>query len=121
MKNNFKIEFIISILLIILLIYLLEPFDLYMSNAMQHVALVFIILLSVLFLGFAWKEKARDERESLHRQISSRFAYLSGFIILALGVVAQALKHQLDFWLILALSVMILSKMVGLIYSQTKH
>lgn len=121
MKNNFKSELIISTLLIILLIYLLDPFGIHMSATMQLLAVIFIILLLVLFLGFVWKEKVRDERESLHRHISSRFAYLAGVIVLALGVIIQALNHQLDFWLVLALCTMILFKMFGLIFSQLKH
>lgn len=121
MKNNFWGEITISLVLIFLLILLLNPLGLSMSQSVQMMLTVGLAVIFIVFATFVWKEKAADERESLHRYIAARFAYLAGTAILIVGVIIQSFNHLLDFWLIFALAVMIFAKIIGRIYSQFKH
>ena len=58
-----------------------------------------------------------DEREAHHRRIANRTAMITGTIILSIGVLYQLFViHQLDYWLLIALMGINLSKIVSLIY-----
>lgn len=76
MKNNFLTEIIISTVLIGLLILLLNPFNFLMTTSVQTMMVLGVLIIFVSFCIFVWKEKSKDEREQLHKQIASRFAYL---------------------------------------------
>lgn len=88
---------------------------------MESTVILLFILMVILFIGFIWKEKVKDERESLHRHISSRFAYLAGVAVLAVGIITQTINENLDPWLVVVICIMILGKLFGLIYSRVKH
>src|SRR3989344_5120219 len=118
MKNNTIVEVLISLILLIFLLLLLNPFGLLMPKPMEMLLLVGLALIFIIFIGFFWKENVVDERESLHRYIAGRFAYFTGVSILTLGVLAQSFRHSLDSWLIAALIFMILAKIVGLFYGR---
>lgn len=121
MKNNFLAEIVISIILIALLIMLLNPFDFLMTTPVQTMMIAAVLIIFISFCVFVWREKARDEREVLHKQIASRFAYLSGASVLIIAIVAQSFNHTLDPWIVLALIAMILAKIVGMFYGQKKY
>lgn len=58
-----------------------------------------------------------DERETHHRRIANRVAMITGTIILSLGLTYQIfISHQLDYWLLVALMGINLSKIISLIY-----
>ncbi|HMR55622.1 MAG TPA: hypothetical protein PKD34_03465 [Candidatus Doudnabacteria bacterium] len=58
-----------------------------------------------------------DEREAHHRMIANRTAMITGSIILSIGVLYQVfISHQLDYWLLIALMTINLSKIISLIY-----
>lgn len=78
------------------------------------------IVLFAFFAIFIWREKDGDERENLHRALAGRFAYLTGAGVLVLGIVIQLLRHQLDYWLVWALLIMVLAKIVGIVYTRFK-
>lgn len=82
---------------------------------------VFLIAIFGMFVAVVWKEQVRDEREGLHRMIAGRFAFLVGSSILVIGIIAQALDHASDPWLIYALVGMLIAKILGLIYGHSKH
>ncbi len=121
MKNNFLQEIIISLTLIILLILFLNPFEFWMPNIILMMMILGLLLVFSVFASFIWREKSRDERESMHKMIAGRIAFLSGTAVLVIGIIIQSLKHELDFWLIFALGVMILAKIVGVIYNRVKN
>ena len=122
MKNNvLKTEFIFSLLLIILLLFFIEPFGLFMTPPVAMMILTILIVIFGIFASLVWREKARDEREHLHKMIAGRFGYLAGASVLMIGIVIQTLNHELDSWLIIALIAMILGKIVGLLYGQNKY
>lgn len=121
MKHELVTELLISFALLVLLVLLLHPFGFFMPGRMHMMMLLLVTIIFVIFAGFIWKEKARDERELLHRSIGSRFAFLSGMGILVIGVLMESIAKQLDPWLIVALCVMVIAKIIGLMYSQRNH
>jgi hypothetical protein len=122
MKNDSTMkEPIIAIILIILLVLFLNPFHLLMPPPFLSMLIIFLIVVFGIFIAIIWKENARDERERLHRMLAGRYAFLAGSTILVIGIILQSLQHHIDHWLIFALVVMILVKLIGLGYSQRKY
>ena len=121
MKNSFLTEIIISAVLIGLLILLLNPFDFLMPSPIQTMTIAAVLIIFISFCVFVWREKSRDEREQLHKQIASRFAYLTGATVLIIAIVIQSFNHTLDPWIVIALIVMILAKIVGVLYANNKY
>lgn len=120
-RNTFITELVLSSILIVLAIFLLNPFKLFMPDMAAMTIALTLIVVFALFAGFVWREHARDERELLHRMIAGRFAFLAGVLSLIIGIVIESVAHQIDHWLVIALCAMILAKLTGLIYSQHKH
>ncbi len=107
--------------LLILLILLLNPFDLWMPTSLH---MLLIALLSAAFLAFSnllWREEAHDEREEWHRFFAGRLGYFFGTMILVIGIVVESLAHSLDTWLIIALAGMLVGKVIGRIYAGLYH
>lgn len=114
-------EIVISLTLIGLLVFLLNPTHILMPTSLQNMLLVVLSALFILFLSFFWRENSADEREKLHKYIAGRFAFLVGVGVLVVGVIFQTLSHEVDPWLIIALVAIVLSKIAALIYNQFKH
>ncbi len=121
MKNDFLQEIIVSLVFIVLLVLLLNPFNFWMPTNMLMVMLVGLIIVFTLFASFVWRENAKDERELLHRMFAGRVAYLVGTGTLVLAIIIQCFLHQLDPWLVLVLVLMVLAKIVGIMYSRAKN
>ena len=121
MKNNLLQEIFVSLVLIVLLVLFLNPFGLWMPTALLMMMVLGFVVMFALFASFIWKENVRDEREGLHKMMAGRIAFLSGTALLVIGIIVQSFKHELDFWLVLALGTMILAKIIGLIYGRMKY
>ena len=91
-----------------------------MPDMMIISILLCLVSLFSIFTIFIWREKRGDEREEFHRLFADRLAFLAGSGVLIIGVVIQELNHTLDRWLVTALVVMILGKVIGLIYGKKK-
>ncbi len=104
--------------LIAALILLANPYMFWMPSTLHMAILAFFIIAFVLFSAFIWKERAADERENLHRFIVGRYAFLTITTVLVIGVTVQTINHTLDIWLVAALVVGILAKVVGGIYTK---
>jgi len=113
-------EIIISLIFLVVLFFCLDPFDWFMPSMLEMFLLVLLVLVFAAFATFVWKEGKGDEREVMHNMLAGRFAYLAGTTTLIVGIVVQSLEHKTDHWLIIALAIMVISKMIGLIYSQRK-
>lgn len=120
MQNNVA-ESIIALVLAVLLVFLVNPLDLFMPSMMQMLVVTLAGLLFLLFAGFVWREQAEDEREELHRFLAARFAYLVGTGILMLAVLVQSFAHMLDPWLIAALIGMLIAKVAGRMYAKSRY
>lgn len=121
MKNNFLGEAVISIVLICLLIFFLNPVELIMPKSMHTIMIPFLVVLFIIFAGVLWKETSGDERETLHKFIASRFAYFAATATLIIGIIIESFQKAIDPWLIITICVALLAKIVGLVYGYLKH
>ncbi len=121
MKNNFLQEITVSVVLIVLLILFLNPFELWMPPALLMMMVLGLVIAFSIFASFIWRENSIDEREGLHKMMAGRIAFLAGTSVLVIGIIVQSFRHTLDFWLVLTLGTMILAKIVGLMYGRIKH
>ena len=121
MKINFLHEISISLVLIILLVLFLNPFNFWMPSVLLVMMVLALIVGFSIFAIFIWKENTHDEREDFHKVIAARVSFLAGATVLVVGIIAQTFAHKLDFYLVLTLSVMVLAKIGGLIYSRMRH
>ena len=120
MKNNLK-ETIITLGLVILAVLLLNPFHFWMPDMMVMGMLVVILVLFGIFASFILREKTFDERDSLHRTLAGRNAFLSGATVLILGIIVQGYSHSVDPWLVIALTIMIITKIFTRIWSDNNR
>ena len=121
MENNFLQEIIVSLVLIVLLILFINPFELWMPPVLLMMMVLGLVVVFAIFASFIWRENPRDEREGLHKMIAGRIAFLAGMAVLVTAIIVQSFKHELDFWLVLTLGIMIFAKIIGLIYGRARH
>ena len=118
MKNNFKKEIGVSVVLVFLLLIALNPFHLLMPSMGQIVALAFTVAAFGMFASFILRESAEDEREGVHRMFAGRVAFLSGATVLIFGIVVQGLWAKIDAWLVAALVAMVVGKVAARLYTE---
>lgn len=111
---------IISILLVVLSILLINPLHFWMPDTLTMSLTAGVVVVFTLFAVFVWKERSRDEREQLHLMLAGRIAFLVGTGVLVVGIAFQSLSHTIDPWLVTALVLMVLAKVIGLLYGQWK-
>ena len=121
MKDKFLGEIIISLFLVGLLIFFINPLDLLMPQPLHPFMIPTLVALFIIFAAILWKEKPGDEREQLHKLIASRFAYFAAVSVLVISVVVQSLQGKIDPWLVITLCIALLAKILGLIYGHVKH
>ncbi len=92
----------------------LVPFWMPMMGEMM--ALLIVVILLLIWVGFVMLEDAHDEREVVLIMKSGRLAYLSGLGVLIVALVVQGLNHSIDPWITIALAVMVLAKLFARIY-----
>ncbi len=119
--KRFKGEIIISIMLIGLLVFFINPLDLLMPHSMHPFMVPFLVVLFIIFTGFLWKESPGDEREKLHKFIASRFAYFAVITTLLVGVIFQSFEGPVDPFLIIGICIALLAKTLGLVYGYIKY
>ena len=117
MKNNFTKELIVSLVLIVLTILLLNPFDILMLKMATITILGLTMVVFGLFASYVLHEDVRDEREGAHRMYAGRAAFLVGSSVMLLGLFIQAWWDKVDTWLVVSLVSMILAKMGAHYYS----
>ncbi len=113
-------ESITAILIFIIAVIFLNPGHLAMPDTVNSLLILGFIVAFLAFSAFVLKEKSTDEREALHILRAGRVSYLTGVGVLVLGIVVQALKHEVDPWLVFAICAMVLSKLLSRIYSRIK-
>lgn len=116
MKNNLK-ESVVTIGLIATAVLLLNPFHFWMPDMIVMSMLAVILVLFATFASFILREKAVDERDDQHKALAGRNAFLVGSAILILGITAQGYSHAVDAWLVLALIIMVVTKIGTRIWS----
>lgn len=115
--KTFRKELIISLILIILLVLILNPFRFWMPDMLHMVVLALLVVFFAILASFILKERTTDEREVAHKMFAGRIAFLMGSSVLMLGIVIQVFRDNIDPWLITTLVFMILGKIGALLYS----
>ena len=118
MKNTFIKEIATIAIILCLLVFLLNPFNFWMPSDVVLMLAVSLLIFFGIFAGLILREKTRDEREAFHIMLADRIAYLLGSFLLVLGIVLQSIYSHVDFWLILTLGVMLLTKLLVLVWSK---
>ncbi len=119
--QHYSGEIITAIFLMLLLAAFVSPPGLLMPKSSEMIFLVIFVLSFFVYLGFIWKETAVDEREHAHQLTAGRISFFVGSSILTLGIIGQALTHNIDPWLVGALGAMLLTKIIVRIYTQITH
>ncbi len=118
MKSTIAKELTVAVAFLILLFVLLNPWSLFMPDYVAMSILVALVVLFAFFANMLWREKGGDEREMLHRMFSDRIAFLSGSVILLIGVIAGELTQGINPWILYTLAAMVVAKAIGLIYTK---
>lgn len=114
------LEVLSAIVILGIALLFLNPGHLSMPESVNSMLVVGLILAFIVFSAFILKEKSSDEREALHKFQAGRISYLFGIGTLTLGVIIQALNHNIDTWLVFSLCVMVFSKIASRIYLHIK-
>jgi len=61
------------------------------------------------------QEQPADEREQSISLVAGKYSYIAGVVVLSIGIVVQSLDHELDIWLPLTLSTMVLAKLLAIV------
>ncbi len=111
-NNNFLIkETGLTILLLILLWVLLNPFHWWMADMLLASLLIVSIVVFGLFASFVVQEKTADEREQQHRVMAGRIAFIAGTLLLTVAILFQSTHHNVDPWLYITFVVMVIAKL----------
>lgn len=116
MKSNIQ-ETIVALVLVVLLLLILNPYDFWMPDMAHLTALVALLIAFGVFASYILREKIIDERDAVHRMFAGRAAFLAGSTVLLVGILIGAWKDAVDSWLILSLVVMVLTKIGARFYS----
>ena len=119
-SSNIK-ELSISGILVILLVAIVNPLHVWMPDMLHLTMLAGAIVAFGLFAAFVLREYASDERDSAHRMLAGRVAFLSGAASLVVGIVYQSYTDSLDTWLVVVLVVMVLAKIAARLYSDRNY
>lgn len=114
-------EIIVSLGLVAVLLIKFDPFHWLMPTEIQMLVLCLFAAGFALYAGLIFREKARDEREQSHLYLASRLSYMVGVITLSVIIVIQDLLKQVDPWMMIALAIMILTKLFVLIHARIRH
>jgi hypothetical protein len=118
MKKN-SLELLTTIVLILMAVFLLNPFNLWMPDMMVKGVVVAMLVVFSFFAGFILREQPADERDRMHQALAGRNAFLAGSSILIAGLIVQGLSHTVDPWLVAALVLMLSAKLVTRLWSDT--
>lgn len=114
------IETISAIAILGIAFIFLNPGHLAMPDNLVSMLIILLIVSFLTFAAFIVREKSLDERETMHILTAGRISYLVGVGTMILGIIVQALQHNIDPWLVIALCAMIFSKLLTRIYSHFK-
>lgn len=110
-------QYLIAIALVVLLALLANPFMLWMPGSTEMALVLVATILAVVYAGFVLMEQGGDERETLHRMIAGRAAFLTSVAVLTTALLYQGLTHTIDLWIPAALGLTILAKIVARIWA----
>lgn len=103
-------EIALTILILILLVFLWNPWSLWMPSQLNYMVTAALAVVVLLYAGLVLKEKPVDEREEKILAQAGRFGFLAGVFIISIGIIYQTITSKPDIFLIGALAVMVLVK-----------
>ncbi len=109
-------EILASCVLVGLVVLILNPFHFWMPMPLHMMVLGATIAAFGVVAGFVVRERAGDERDIAHRMRAGRVAFLAGTAVLIVGIVVQSFTHEVDSWLVGALTIMVVTKMLARVY-----
>ena len=87
----------------------------------QMVGVSAALILYTVAMSFVGEGQNQDEREILHKNLANRAGLIAGTIIFSLAILYQLfVKHSVDYWLLVGLIVINLTKIISLIYLENK-
>lgn len=113
MENTSKKEIVVTIVLAVLVLVLLNPFNILMSSMLHMLILGLLVAIVGIFAGLILNEKVLDERERDHKDRAGRIGYTAGIFVVTVGVIAQTFQEMNDPWLLVVLLVMVLTKIIS--------
>ncbi len=106
-------DFLVPALVVVVAIAFLDPFMYLMSSMTVNLLLSLLMLASVIYAIFIFKERALDERQVVIRATADRLAYMAGTIVLSGAIIYQVIyMHHVSEEVVLALVVMVVIKSV---------
>lgn len=111
----------IGIILLGILAIFLNPSHLFMPDTVNTMLMLSLIIGFLLFVALIWREQASDERDNLHIQKSGRLSFFVGATILVMGIVYQAIHHDIDPWLLYSLSAMVVTKLASRVFHHFRN
>ncbi len=109
MKNNLS-QTLVTIFLVVIAVLLLNPFHFWMPDMIVICMLAIALVLFAIYASFILREKSFDERDSVHKTLAGRNAFIAGSAVIMVGIIIQGYTHTVDVWLVVALIVMIATK-----------
>ncbi len=116
MNNTNYIHIVVAGALAFFLLALADLVPFWMPMMGEMMALLVVVILLLVWVGFVVKEKAVDEREVTLKMRSGRVAYLSGLVILTFALIVQGFEHAIDPWIAVTLAVMVVAKLATWLY-----
>lgn len=118
---NNKKELFAGGILVLLALFLLNPFDFWMPTMTVYMVSAIALALFLIYFGLIMSEKPADEREEAHLMTASRTGYLAGIIALSVIFLYQAFTtgHPTK-EITLVIVIMILAKLVGFAISKKR-
>ncbi len=104
-------DFLVPALVVVIAVAFLDPFMYLMSSMVVNLLLALLMLVSVIYAVFIFKEQALDEREVAIRATADRLAFMAGTVVLTGAIIFQVLyMHRVGEEVVLALVVMVVVK-----------
>lgn len=105
-------EWLLGSAIVVALVLLINPFSIIMTSALTLTLIMILAVTIIAFAVFVWREQPRDEREALYGLKAGHVSYFIGGGVLVTAIIVQAIQHQLDQWLAVALGAMVITKLV---------
>lgn len=111
-KDN-RIDLVIGGIVIVCLLLSSNLFATIMPSSVVMLLIAVFVAAFGLFAVLIWRENPRDEREAHLLLSADRLGFLTGASVLSVALIVTSLRHESTNLLALALSSMILAKLIG--------